>query len=59
MKRILVLFAHPRPDRSEANVVLAEVARRSEAVTFVDLYAEYPTFEIDVDREQERLVEPT
>ncbi len=57
MKRILVLFAHPRPDRSEANVVLAEVARRSEAVTFVDLYAEYPTFEIDVDREQERLVE--
>ena len=57
MKKILVLFAHPRTDRSECNVVLAEAARRVEAVTFVDLYAEYPTFEIDVEREQARLVE--
>jgi putative NADPH-quinone reductase len=56
MKRILVLFAHPRTDRSEVNVVLAEAARRVEGVTFVDLYAEYPTFEIDVEREQERLL---
>ena len=57
MKKILVLFAHPRTDRSECNVVLADAARRVEAVTFVDLYAEYPTFEIDVDLEQKRLVE--
>ncbi|MEM7048332.1 MAG: NAD(P)H-dependent oxidoreductase [Acidobacteriota bacterium] len=57
MKKILVLFAHPRTDRSEANVVLAEVPQRHPAVTFVDLYAEYPTFEIDVEREQERLRE--
>jgi putative NADPH-quinone reductase len=56
MKKILVLFAHPRTDRSEVNVVLAEAARRVEGVTFVDLYAEYPTFEIDVEREQERLL---
>jgi putative NADPH-quinone reductase len=56
MNRILVLFAHPRTDRSEVNVVLAEAARDVEGVTFVDLYAEYPTFEIDVEREQERLL---
>lgn len=56
MRRILVLFAHPRTDRSEANAVLAEAARRQEAVTLVDLYAEYPTLDIDVEREQERLV---
>jgi putative NADPH-quinone reductase len=56
MKKILVLFAHPRTDRSEVNVVLAEAARRIEGVTFIDLYAEYPTFEIDVEREQERLL---
>ncbi len=56
MKKILVLFAHPRSDRSEVNIVLAEAARRVEGVTFVDLYAEYPTFEIDVEREQERLL---
>lgn len=57
MKRILILFAHPRLDRSEVNIVLADTARRLEAVTIVDLYAEYPTFEIDVEREQQRLIE--
>ena len=57
MKKVLVLFAHPRPDRSEVNSRLVEVARTVDGVTVVDLYADYPTFEIDVDREQERLVE--
>ncbi len=57
MNRVLVLFAHPRIDRSEVNVVLAEAARRIEGVTLVDLYAEYPTFEIDVDKEQQRLID--
>ena len=56
MEKILVLFAHPRVDRSEVNVVLAQAARRVEGVTVVDLYAEYPTFEIDVEREQQRLL---
>ncbi|MEX1311843.1 MAG: NAD(P)H-dependent oxidoreductase [Candidatus Sulfomarinibacteraceae bacterium] len=57
MNKVLVLFAHPRPDRSEVNVALANAARAIEGVTVVDLYAEYPTFEIDVDREQRRLLE--
>ena len=57
MKRVLVLFAHPRTDRSEVNTVLAEAARELDGVTVVDLYAEYPTFEIDVDREQQRLLD--
>jgi putative NADPH-quinone reductase len=57
MKRVLVLFAHPRPDRSEVNVALADAARAVEGVTVVDLYAEYPTFEIDVEREQRRLLD--
>jgi putative NADPH-quinone reductase len=56
MKNILVLFAHPRPDRSEVNVVLAEAARHVGGVTLVDLYAEYPTFGIDVEKEQQRLL---
>lgn len=55
MKKILVLFAHPRTDRSEVNVVLARAAQRLDAVTLVDLYQEYPTFEIDVEKEQQRL----
>lgn len=55
-RRVLVLFAHPSPDRSEANRPLAEAAAQMEGVTLVDLYAEYPTFDIDVDREQGRLI---
>ena len=57
MNRVLVLFVHPRTDRSEVNTVLAEAARALEGVTLVDLYAEYPTFEIDVEREQQRLLD--
>lgn len=55
-RRILVLFAHPSLDRSEANGPLAEAAASVDGVTLVDLYAEYPAFEIDVDREQARLL---
>jgi putative NADPH-quinone reductase len=34
---------------------MARAAARLDGVTLVDLYAEYPTFGIDVDREQARL----
>lgn len=57
MNQVIVLLAHPRIDRSEVNIVLAETARKVAGVTVVDLYAEYPTFEIDVDREQQRLLD--
>ena len=57
MSKVLLLFAHPRTDRSEVNARLFDVARSVAGVTTVDLYAEYPTFEIDVDAEQARLVE--
>lgn len=56
-RRILVLFAHPSIDRSEINGPLSEATRRMEGITFVDLYAEYPTLHIDIDREQKRLLE--
>jgi glutathione-regulated potassium-efflux system ancillary protein KefG len=54
--RILVLFAHPSPERSEANAPLARAAAALDGVTLVDLYAEYPDFGVDVDREQARLL---
>jgi len=56
-RRILVLLAHPSLDRSEVNLPLAEAATDIEGVTLIDLYAEYPGFDIDVDREQARLLE--
>ena len=55
--KTLLLFAHPRADRSEANRPLIDAARSVSGVTTVDLYAEYPTFEIDIDREQQRLID--
>ena len=35
---------------------MAKAARSMAGVTFVDLYAEYPRFNIDIDREQARLL---
>ncbi|MBB3979539.1 putative NADPH-quinone reductase [Rhizobium azooxidifex] len=55
--RVLVLFAHPAQRKSSVNVAMASGARQLGGVTFVDLYAEYPRFSIDVDREQRRLMQ--
>ncbi|MBO9127772.1 MULTISPECIES: NAD(P)H-dependent oxidoreductase [unclassified Rhizobium] len=55
--RVLVLFAHPAQRKSSINVAMASGARNLDGITFVDLYAEYPRFSIDVDREQRRLME--
>ena len=56
-KKILVLYAHPSHHRSEVNVPLFDVAERIDGVTAIDLYREYPTFNIDIEREQERIKE--
>ena len=56
-RKILVLFAHPSPERSEVNVPLFQASQKIEQVTTVDLYAEYPTYRIDIDKEQGRLLE--
>ncbi len=56
-RRILLLFAHPSLDRSEANGPMAEAVRELDGITLVDLYAEYPDFQIDIEREQQRLLE--
>ena len=56
-RRILVLLAHPSLERSEVNRPLMEATAKIDGVTLIDLYAEYPGFDIDVDREQARLLE--
>jgi putative NADPH-quinone reductase len=55
-RRMLVLLAHPSLDRSEVNRPMAEAIDGLDGVTLVDLYAEYPDFQIDIDREQARLL---
>lgn len=54
-KKVLILFAHPSQHRSEVNAPLFKAANTIEGVTCVDLYAEYPHFNINIDREQQRL----
>lgn len=55
-RRILILLAHPSLDRSEVNRPMATAVRGIRNVTLVDLYAEYPDFQIDIDQEQQRLL---
>ncbi len=57
MRKILVLFAHPAPQRSRVNRRLAEAARGVMGVTFHDLYEAYPDLLIDVAHEQKLLSE--
>ena len=56
-KKILLLLAHPSLPRSEVNRPLFDAAKQIEHVTCVDLYEQYPTFDIDIDKEQQRLRE--
>lgn len=53
--RVLILFAHPSQHRSEVNLPLVRASSNVDGVTVVDLYAEYPDYRIDIDREQQRL----
>ena len=55
-RRILVLLAHPSLDRSEVNRPMVDAVRGIDGITLVDLYAEYADFQIDIDREQARLL---
>ena len=56
-RKVLILFAHPAIGRSEANRVMFEAAGKLPGVTAIDLYGEYPTYDIDIDREQQRLLD--
>jgi putative NADPH-quinone reductase len=57
MARLLVYYAHPGHKFSKANRAMVEQARDVQCIDFVDLYAEYPRFDIDIDREQGRLLD--
>lgn len=57
MASLIVYYAHPGQRMSHANRAMADRARSLDAIDFVDLYAEYPRFAIDVDREQQRLLD--
>ena len=55
MKKILILFSHPKFEKSRANKILIDQIKDKEGVTFHDLYELYPDFHIDVTKEKELL----
>jgi glutathione-regulated potassium-efflux system ancillary protein KefG len=56
MNRILILFAHPRFEKSRTNRALLKNIEQHEAITLNDLYEQYPDFNVDVEREKELLL---
>ena len=53
MKKVLINFAHPARSRSKMNNALRAAVEGLENTTVNDLYAHYPDFLIDVQREQQ------
>lgn len=57
MNKLILYYAHPGHRHSHANKALIDRAKQVDGITIVDLYQEYPRFDIDVDREQQRLLD--
>lgn len=56
MDSILVLFAHPRFEKSRVNRALLSALQGQPGITVHDLYEAYPDFNVDTEREQELLL---
>ncbi len=54
--KTLILFAHPRLEKSRSNKALLSRLKPSPDLTFNDLYENYPDFNIDVEREKNLLL---
>ena len=57
MARVIVYYVHPGHRFSRANAAMWARAGQVSGITRVDLYAEYPRFDINIDREQQRLLD--
>ena len=57
MSKLLVNYAHPGHKHSQVNKEMALAAKQIESLTFQDLYAKYPRYDIDVEAEQKLLLD--
>ena len=57
MRKVLILFAHPRLERSRINRRLLASVPTDLPITVIDLYERYPDFNIDVEAEKRLLLE--
>jgi glutathione-regulated potassium-efflux system ancillary protein KefG len=55
--KVLILFAHPRLERSQNNIVLVKHIPMIPEITFHDLYERYPDFNIDLEYEKRLIAE--
>ncbi|MGD8346951.1 MAG: NAD(P)H-dependent oxidoreductase [Lysobacterales bacterium] len=55
--KLIVYYAHPGHRYSHANRDMVRAIEKIRDITFVDLYADYPRFDIDVTVEQNRLLD--
>lgn len=56
MNKVLILFAHPRLEKSKVNAELLKHIPKRDNITFHDLYEQYPDFNIDVEYEKDLLM---
>ena len=57
MARLIVYYAHPGHKYSHVNRFMSRAAAAIDGITYVDLYRDYPRFDIDVEIEQRRLLD--
>jgi len=57
MAKPIVYYAHPGHKYSHVNRFMARAVAAVDGVTYVDLYRDYPRFDIDVNTEQKRLLD--
>lgn len=55
--RVLIIFAHPRFEKSRANDALIAQIPKHKNITFNDLYEAYPDFNIEIQKEKQLLLE--
>jgi glutathione-regulated potassium-efflux system ancillary protein KefG len=55
--KILILFTHPRYERSTVNSILVNNIPDIPEITFHDLYEKYPDFNIDIEYEKSLLTD--
>ncbi|KPA21429.1 General stress protein 14 [Shimia sp. SK013] len=57
MAKVIHYYAHPGHRFSHTNKAMWDASQPVEGVTRVDLYAEYPRHNVNIDREQRRLID--
>jgi len=56
MNHVLILFTHPRFEKSRVNRALLSNVEQIHGVTLHDLYEQYPDFNVDIEREKALLI---